>query len=132
MENIKTILSENIVGTLATVNGDGSPWATPLHIFSDENALYWFSKEDTQHSKNIEQNSNVSLALWSKNGAPKAAYLNGLAEGLDDAGAERATNIVVETLGSVPDVFKNTSAYRLEIGQLDTSKSSENRWYFYT
>ncbi len=132
MENIKEILKANLVGTLATINKDGSPWATPVHIFAHDNFVYWFSKDTHRHSQNIIRDSRVSVSLWSNNNGTKGAYVTGSAVKLDAAETQKALEIVIATVGMVPPVFENTSGYRVEIGPLNTSKSSENRWYFYT
>lgn len=132
MENIKSILDQNIIGTLATVSADGSPWATPVHIFADDDSLYWFSKDEHRHSVNILLNGKVSVALWSQTDGTKGAYISGIATRVDAAETPAALDIVVSTVGKIPPVFENTSAYRLPIGQLNTGKSSEKRWYFYT
>jgi len=132
MEDIKTILSDNLIGTVATLNEDGSPWATPVHIFADDEALYWFSKDQHQHSRNIERDPRVSVALWSQSGGTKGAYISGAATKLSADALPEALEVVVSAVGKVPPVFENTSGYRLPIGQGNTSKSSENRWYFYT
>ena len=132
MEAIKKILDENLIGTLATLNEDGSPWATPVHIFADDEALYWFSKDEQQHSINISNDPRVSVALWSQTEGTKGAYISGIATKLEADETPAALDIVVSTVGKIPPVFENTSAYRLPIGQINSSKSSENRWYFYT
>jgi nitroimidazol reductase NimA-like FMN-containing flavoprotein (pyridoxamine 5'-phosphate oxidase superfamily) len=132
MENIKAILADNLIGTVATLNEDGSPWATPVHVFSDDTAVYWFSKETHQHSVNVQRDPRVSVALWSNTQRTKGAYISGTATKLDAEKTQRALDIVVATVGGIPPVFENTSAYQVEIGESNTSKSSENRWYFYT
>lgn len=132
MENIKTVLTENLIGTLATLNEDGSPWATPLHIFADDKALYWFSAETHQHSQNIERDGRASIALFSKEDGTKGAYISGTATKLDAAQTAEAQQIVIDLFGKIPAVFENTSGYRLPIGEINSSKSSEKRWYFYT
>lgn len=132
MEAIKTILGDNLIGTVATLNEDGSPWATPVHIFADDEALYWFSKDQHQHSRNIERDPRVSVALWSQSGGTKGAYISGNAMKISADALPEALEVVVSAVGKVPPVFENTSGYRLPIGTPDTSRSSENRWYFYT
>ena len=132
MENIKTILAENIVGTLATIDADGSPWATALHIFTDDEALYWFSADTHQHSQNIDRDGRVSVALFSKEDGSKGAYISGVATKLNEAETTKAQQIVIDLFGKIPPVFENTSGYRLPLGENNSSKSSENRWYFYT
>lgn len=132
MNEINTILEGNIIGTLATINIDGSPWATPLHVFADDTAVYWFSKDTHQHSTNIANDPRVSVAIWSKNDATKGGYISGEATKLSAEETPAILDIVVSTVGKIPPVFENTSAYRLPIGQINSDKSSENRWYFYT
>lgn len=132
MDAIKAILNDNLIGTVATLNEDGSPWATPVHIFADDEALYWFSQPEHRHSQNIERDARVSVSLWSKTEGTKGVYVSGVATKLNSSQTEQTLNIVIEAVGGVPPVFQNTAAYRLPIGQLETSKSSENRWYFYT
>jgi len=132
MENIKSILADNLIGTVATLNEDGSPWATPIHIFADDAAVYWFSNDQRQHSRNIENDPRVSVALWSRQDGTKGAYISGTATKLNADETAKALDIVVETVGAIPPVFENTSGYRLEIGQIDTGRTSEKRWYFYT
>ncbi|UTX51334.1 pyridoxamine 5'-phosphate oxidase family protein [Candidatus Saccharibacteria bacterium TM7i] len=132
MENIQAILSNNRVGTLATLNVDGSPWATPVHILADNEAVYWFSKDTHQHSLNVENDPRVSIALWSTENGQNGAYISGLAQKLAGEEAEKAFDIVVATFGSIPPVFDGVSAYRVPLGQPNTEKSSEKRWYFYT
>lgn len=132
MNEIKSILSDNLIGTLATINEDGSPWASPLHIFADDSALYWFSKDTHQHSENIALDDRVSVALWSETGVTRGAYVSGRAVKLNATETPAVLDIVVSTVGTIPPVFENTSAYRLPIGPVNLSKSSENRWYFYT
>lgn len=132
MEDIKSILTDNLIGTIATLNEDGSPWATAVHIFADNDALYWFSKDTHQHSVNIERDARVSVSLWSKQEGTKGAYISGSATKLSVDETAKAFDIVVATVGGIPPVFENTSAYRLPVGPLDSSKSSEKRWYFYT
>lgn len=132
MEPINEILAENMVGTLATLNEDGSPWATPVHIIQHDGYVYWFSKDTHQHSENIVRDPRVSVALWSKNEGTKGVYINGTAERLEGEKAAEAFAMVKEKFGSVPPVYENTSPYRMEIGTLNRGKSSEKRWYFYT
>ena len=56
-DEARAILNENLVGAVATINADGSPWISPVHIFSDDEAVYWFSDENRQHSMNVENSS---------------------------------------------------------------------------
>ena len=132
MEGIDVILASNMIGTLATLNDDGSPWATPLHVIAHDGFVYWFSKDTHQHSQNILRDPRVSVSLWAKDEGTKGAYISGVAERLEGEKAEQAFAVVKEKFGSLPPVFENTSPYRVAIGEINRGKSSENRWYFYT
>ena len=134
MENIEHILNENVIGSIATINEDGSPWATPVHVFSDDEAVYWFSLEDKQHSQNIARDPRVSLTLPSldMSHGPKAVYISGSAEllGVDDTTESR--KLIEAKIGKIPEPFLQMSGYKLKIGELNGGKSTGNCWYFYT
>jgi len=132
MEDIKKLLAANLVGTLATVNEDGSPWATPVHVFADDEALYWFSKDTQQHSINIERDPRVSLALWARTEGTVGAYISGTAEKLNVEDTTTQILAIASPDGTISPFFEGTSGYRLPLGQINRGKSSEKRWYFYT
>ncbi len=133
-EEAREILNNNILGSLATINEDGSPWSTPIHIFSDSEAVYWFSNEDKQHSVNVERDPRVSISLFSPDlsKGPKAVYFNGTVTKLDSDATAAAKQLMVAKLGNIPTHFELAIAYKLNIGQLNSSKSYANCWYFYT
>lgn len=131
---VQQIFAENIIGTLATVNPDGSPWSTPVHVVTDGEAVYWFSKPTVQHSQNITRDSRVSLTLFSPDATrgPIGAYVNGTVELLDEAADAQARQVFIDRAGSMPKTFENFSAYRLPLGSYDNDKSTGNCWYFYS
>jgi general stress protein 26 len=134
IEQVTDIFDNNVIGVLATVHEDGSPRATPIHVATDGQSVYWFSKEDTVHSGNIARDSRVGLSLFSPDlsGGPKGVYLHGHAEVLDETGYTEARNSFERRFGSFPPHFEGWSAYRLLIGTLDEQKSTGGCWYFYT
>lgn len=133
-EQAKTILDENILGALATINSDGSPLATPLHMVADTEALYWFSQPSAAHSQNVAREPRVSLTLFSPDTSqgPKGVYVSGQAQLLDEAERADVYALFEQRLGTVPAVFATASAYRLPIGTLDEQKSTGGCWYFYS
>lgn len=133
-DEARSILSENILGTIATTNEDGSPWGTPVHVFSDDEAVYWFSLEDKLHSQNIERDPRVSLTLFSPDVSQglKGIYVNGSAVKLNDEFTTSAKQLMVTKIGKIPANFKNATGYKLAIGQLNSGKSTTNCWYFYS
>ncbi len=133
-DEVRTILNENILGTVATINEDGSPWSSPIHIFSDDRAVYWFSQESAQHSLNVEKDPRVSLTLFSPDTSrgPKGVYINGSVTKLDVNETTEAKQLMVAKIGKIPTFYETATAYRLEIGNFNRGKSYGNCWYFYT
>ena len=133
-DEARAILSENIIGVLATVNQDGSPWANPVHTFFDDEAIYWFSYADKQHSLNIDRDPRISLTVFSPDlsRGPKGVYINGQVQKLDVDETTAAQKLRVARIGKVPVFFEGTVGYKLKFGELNSSKTSGNCWYFYT
>jgi len=133
-DEARAILNDNLLGTVATINEDGSPWNSPIHVFSDEEAVYWFSSEDRQHSLNVARNPRVSLTLFSPDlsEGPKGIFVNGNVTKLDVDATTEARKLIEAKIGKIPPVFETATAYRLPIGLLNSSKTSKNCWYFYS
>jgi uncharacterized protein YhbP (UPF0306 family) len=72
------VIETNKYMTLATVDGDGRPWATPVYFTPDGHThLYWASSPDAQHSRNLAANPVVSIAIFDSTvaiGQGKAVY----------------------------------------------------------
>lgn len=134
VDEARTILDENILGSIATINEDGSPWVTPVHVFADDKAVYWFSTEDKQHSRNVIRDPRVSLTLFSSDlsRGPKGVYINGKADKLGVDDTTQSKKLIEAKIGKIPAHFVEATAYRLEIGELNRGKSTGNCWYFYT
>lgn len=133
-EEVQKIFNENILGTLATVNQDGSPWSTPVHVVTDGQAVYWFSKQSAQHSQNVARDPRVSLTLFSpdESRGPIGAYVNGQVEVLSGDDDLAARQVFVDRAGAIPKTFENFEAYRLPLGAYDNEKSTGSCWYFYS
>ena len=134
MNQVNELFAENILATLATVNADGTPWSTPLHVASDGEYIYWFSKESTVHFQNIARDPRVSLTLFSpdESRGPKGVYVNGQVELLRADSEQAAREIIGTRLGGFPPAFAAAKAYRLPIGVYNAEKSTGNCWYFYS
>jgi uncharacterized protein YhbP (UPF0306 family) len=135
-DDARAILQNNVLGSIATINEDGSPWSTPVHVFYDEanEAVYWFSHETTVHSQNVARDARVSLTLFSpdESQGPKGVYINGQVEKLDVDKTTTAKDVVRARLTTLPPIFETATAYMLKIGTFNSSKSTRNCWYFYT
>ena len=61
----KEILSNIRYVTIASVSSEAEPWGTPvLAVFDDQYNCYWTSLNNTQHSKNIQENPRVYLTCF--------------------------------------------------------------------
>ena len=57
--------------TIATASKDGMPWNTPVFsAFDAQYNFFWASDRNAQHSKNIEENRNVFLAIYDSTRPP--------------------------------------------------------------
>lgn len=133
-DRTQVVFRNNYIGVLATVDDDGTPRATPLHVATDGVAIYWFSHDSTTHSVNITRSPRVSLSLSSAGGGKwlQGVYVTGNAERLSVADRPMARRILQQRLGFTLPMFGSGSAFRLPIGELNTHKSTSNCWYFYT
>ena len=134
MEDAKQILAENLIGSIATINEDGSPWVSPVHIVADDEAVYWFSKDTAQHSLNVARDPRVSLTLFSTDlsKGPKGVYINGAATKLGVDETTEVRTLLEAKIGCLQPNFLEATGYRLKIGEFNRGKSTGNCWYFYT
>jgi uncharacterized protein YhbP (UPF0306 family) len=62
---ILALLAETQALTLASLDPDGKPRATPLFFaFDDQATLIFLSERDTQHCRNLEREPFVAAALY--------------------------------------------------------------------
>ena len=53
---LRELLHANRYMTLATADGDGRPWASPVWFATaDGRELFWASRPDTRHSRNVAE-----------------------------------------------------------------------------
>ncbi|MDR2044654.1 MAG: pyridoxamine 5'-phosphate oxidase family protein [Clostridium sp.] len=64
MEQIHTLLNRLPVGTLASVNADGSPYAVPVHFVSMDNRVYLHSGYHGQKFENLCHDGRVCFTAW--------------------------------------------------------------------
>ncbi len=127
------IFDETVLGVLATVDQNGQPWATPLHVATDGEAVYWLSSPSADHSRYLEDGKWVSLAVFSpdESQGPKGVFINGSVERLDDTARPAAYTLLEQRFGKVPGLLQDFPVYRMLIGTLDEAKSYAKCWYFY-
>ena len=96
-EVARRILDANGYLTLATADGDGSPWATPVWFAArgcDE--FFWVSRPDARHSANIAARPAVAIVVFDSTapvGTANAVYVEAVAGEVD--AADRAAGLAV-------------------------------------
>jgi Pyridoxamine 5'-phosphate oxidase len=89
----REIIDANQYMTLATADGDGRPWATPVWFahqgYTD---LFWVSRPDARHSRNLAIRPEVGIVIFDSTvpaGSGQAVYVEALATELEEAGPEQ-------------------------------------------
>jgi uncharacterized protein YhbP (UPF0306 family) len=93
----REVIDANRYMTLATADGDGRPWASPVWYAHDGyREFLWVSRPETRHSRNLASRSTLAIVIFDSTvpvGGARAVYLEAVAEELD--GAERERGIAV-------------------------------------
>ena len=93
----RAIIDANAYMTLATADAQGRPWASPVWFaHSDHRELYWISRPDARHSRNLAARRAVAIVIFDSSvpiGAARAVYVEG--EAAELTGGERDAAIEV-------------------------------------
>lgn len=89
MDNTQQLIQDYLktpeVMQLATVRG-GQPWCSTVHFFADGLKLYWCSSPETRHSKELQDEGRVAVAIVVKQPYPPiGVQMEGDAVLVDDA-----------------------------------------------
>jgi pyridoxine/pyridoxamine 5'-phosphate oxidase len=109
------IIEANVYMTLATADGEGRPWPSPVWFANEGLTRFvWVSKPGALHSRNLAARPQVGIVIFDSTvgqGAAEAVYVEAEAEQLEGAEEERGIDIFnrrSESLGwpswSVADV----------------------------
>jgi uncharacterized protein YhbP (UPF0306 family) len=89
----RDIVDANRYMTLATADGDGRPWASPVWYAHDAfSAFLWVSRPDARHSRNLASRPEVAIVIFDSTvplGGAQAVYLEALAQEVDGTDLER-------------------------------------------
>src|SRR5579863_8059693 len=92
--------------TIASVSVDGKPWNTPVFSAYDQDFnFYWGSHRGSQHSKNINENSNIFLVIYDSTveaGAGEAVYIEASAIELADPAEIKIAHKLLQDRHAVP------------------------------
>lgn len=65
IEDVTSLLFTSNFMTLATADGDGLPWVSPVEFACDEDLrFYWYSAVDARHSQNVRANARAALSIY--------------------------------------------------------------------
>lgn len=67
-EEMLRLLQDVQAGTLATINEDGTPYATPVHFLYYDEKIYIHGLPAGQKVDNIKRNGNISFSVYSMEG----------------------------------------------------------------
>lgn len=82
-----SIVDSNRFMTLATADGDGVPWASPVWYAPVEyREFLWVSSPEATHSRNLAVRPQLAIVIFDSHeaGAWKALYMSAVAEQLAD------------------------------------------------
>jgi nitroimidazol reductase NimA-like FMN-containing flavoprotein (pyridoxamine 5'-phosphate oxidase superfamily) len=67
----RRILASNLYMTLATADAAGRPWASPVWYAGapDWTELFWVSRPETRHSKNLEVRPELAIVIFDSTAA---------------------------------------------------------------
>jgi nitroimidazol reductase NimA-like FMN-containing flavoprotein (pyridoxamine 5'-phosphate oxidase superfamily) len=93
----KRIIDDNVYMTLATADGEGRPWASPVWFAHDDLTRFvWVSKPGARHSRNLAVRPQVGIVIFDSTvgqGAAEGVYVEAKAEQLEGAEDERGIEI---------------------------------------
>ena len=91
------VVDANAYMTLATADGDGRPWASPVwfahHGYTN---FYWVSRPDARHSRNLATRPDVAIVIFDSTvavGEAQAVYIEAEAEQVGDPDLEKAIEV---------------------------------------
>jgi nitroimidazol reductase NimA-like FMN-containing flavoprotein (pyridoxamine 5'-phosphate oxidase superfamily) len=83
----RSIVDSNRFMTLATADGSGLPWASPVwYATAGFREFFWVSSPDARHSRNVAQRPQLAIVIFDSHepGGWSAVYMSAIAEELAD------------------------------------------------
>jgi len=94
---LQGIVDANLYMTLATADGDGRPWASPVWFaHEDYTRFLWVSKPEARHSRNLAARPEAGIVIFDSTvpeGAAQAVYLDADARQLDEDESAREISV---------------------------------------
>jgi nitroimidazol reductase NimA-like FMN-containing flavoprotein (pyridoxamine 5'-phosphate oxidase superfamily) len=88
----RAIIDANLYMVLATADGAGRPWSSPVYFAHDGHTeFFWLSAPEAEHSRNIAARPEVSIVIFDSQapiGTGQGVYMRAVAE---QAGGDHLT-----------------------------------------
>jgi nitroimidazol reductase NimA-like FMN-containing flavoprotein (pyridoxamine 5'-phosphate oxidase superfamily) len=90
-DRARSLIERNSLLTIATVDGQGRPWVSPVfYSLDDDYQIYWVSDVEARHSANVRDTAAVAIVIHDVvDGQTDAVYIEGTAVELNDEAAVR-------------------------------------------
>jgi hypothetical protein len=96
----RAIIEANAYMTLATADGEGLPWATPVWYAPESDlSLLWISRPAARHSVNLARRPELGIAIFDSRqpaGTGEGVYMGATATEVQDDELERAVSVLSE------------------------------------
>src|SRR5512133_3134447 len=96
----RAIIEANAYMTLATADGEGLPWATPVWYAPESHlSLLWISRPEARHSVNLARRAELGIAIFDSRqpaGTGHGVYMGATATEVGDEELERALSVFSE------------------------------------
>jgi nitroimidazol reductase NimA-like FMN-containing flavoprotein (pyridoxamine 5'-phosphate oxidase superfamily) len=97
----RQLIDANRYMTLATADGDGNPWASPVWCAHEGYTDFlWVSRPQARHSRNLASRPRLAFVIFDSTvpaGTGQAVYAEAVAEELEGAERERAIAVFSRT-----------------------------------
>ena len=99
-ETARAIVDAGSYMTLATADGDGLPWASPVWFAPAEyREFFWVSDPEARHSRNLAVRPQLAIVIFDSTVTPgdgQAVYMAAVAEQLEGAEREAGMRVFAE------------------------------------
>ena len=96
-EIVRAVVDANLYMVLATADGDGRPWSSPVY-FAHEGyrEFFWVSSPDALHSRNIAVRPEVGISVFDSSaaiGTGQGAYMSAVAARVEGPDVEHGLDV---------------------------------------
>lgn len=93
----REIIDANLYMVLATADGSGSPWPSPVYFANaGYSEFFWLSSPEATHSHNLARRPEVGIAIFDSRatiGTGQGVYMAAVAEAVPPEGIERGIDV---------------------------------------